>query len=313
MNNTQYLGEFDFEVSKSAKGPVVATKVPGVVFVMFHADPGVCQSCDLAKPEFGQLFQHFPSAKFAYCNLSRNQRLSSMSFQTITPLNKVPLFIVFVNGRPFVNYTGERQFKAFAEFMQQVLQRLSQQQVQTSNGQVQTFSSEEAEKTPHGIAYDYDYVTVNNSSTLGSVTCEEGVCYLTSAESQGPMTADVRNQRNPMNDQVPLGQMAQANQRTFAQQPQPQQYMNRQQQQQPYYPPQQQQRQPQQPQPQQFQQPAYYPQVQQPYYPPQSTQNPNMTYAQPQYYPRQQPQQQQQQPQYYPQQQPAYNNSFYQG
>ena len=303
MNNTQYLGEFDFEVSKSAKGPVIATKVPGVVFVMFHADPGVCQACDLAKPEFGQLFQHFPSAKFAYCNLSRNQRLSSMSFQTITPLNKVPLFIVFVNGRPFVNYTGERQFKFFAEFMQQVLQRLASQQVQTSNGQSHTFSSDDyMEKTAHGIAYDYDYVTVNNSSTMGQVTCtEEGVCYLTAAESQGPMTADVRNQRNPMNDQVPLGQMAHQNQRTFAQQPQPQQYMNRQQQQQqPYYPPQQP--------PQQFQQPAYYPQVQQPYYPPQYTQQPNMTHAQPQYYPRQQ-----QQAYYPPQQQPAYNNSFYQG
>ena len=79
MNNTQYLGEFDFGVDKSTKGPVIVTKIPGVVFVMFHADPSVCQSCDLAKPEFAQLFQHFPSAKFAFCNLSRNKRLADIS------------------------------------------------------------------------------------------------------------------------------------------------------------------------------------------------------------------------------------------
>ena len=275
--NVLYLGEQDFYVDKGTKGNVICSTQKGINFVMFHADPGICQYCDIAKPEFVQLSHIVPGAKYGLCNLSRARGLVDKSFQTITPLNKVPLFILFVNGRPFMNYTGEKTVKHFAEFMQNAMQRLQQQQVFSQTGQPAPVSAEQTEKTPHGIAYDYDYVTVTNPSLIGSVTCnDEGVCYLTAKESG--LQPEPKAQPPP---QQP------------AYQPQ-----------RPYQPPQQ---------PQQVYQPQYV--AQQPYYPPAQPTNPMMTQAQQQYIPGQ-PQyyqaQQQFQPQYTPQYQPQYQQQVYQ-
>ena len=308
MSNILYLGSQDFYVGQGSKGPVICCTINGVVFVMFHADPQKCQNCDVAKPEFQQLPHIISGAKFAYCNMSRCEDLAEMSFKTITPLNRVPLFILFVNGRPFMNYTGQRQLKHFAEFMQLALQRLQQQTVFGSNGQAEILSPEQAEKENGNLPYDYDYVTVTNPTMIGQVTCEEGVCYLMPAKEGygGTEDASKRQAMNPMQQPVALGQQQQQRSPAMPQQmqgpppqqqyravaPPQQQYMNRmpqQQPQQPYYPPQQ----------QQFQQPYYAP-VQQPYYPPPqaATSRPMMTQAQQQMYPAAQ-----QQPYYPPQQQ----------
>jgi len=301
MSNILYLGSQDFYVGQGSKGPVICCTINGVVFVMFHADPQKCQNCDVAKPEFQQLPHIISGAKFAYCNMSRCEDLAEMSFKTITPLNRVPLFILFVNGRPFMNYTGQRQLKHFAEFMQLALQRLQQQTVFGSNGQAEILSPEQAEKENGNLPYDYDYVTVTNPTMIGQVTCEEGVCYLMPAKEGYGGTEDAskrqamnpmqqQQQRSPAMPQQMQGPPPQQQYRAVA--PPQQQYMNRmpqQQPQQPYYPPQQ----------QQFQQPYYAP-VQQPYYPPPqaATSRPMMTQAQQQMYPAAQ-----QQPYYPPQQQ----------
>ena len=294
MSNLLYLGQQEFYVDRGTKGPVVFCALKGVVFVMFHANPQVCQFCDIAKPEFIQLAQIIGGAKFGLCNLSQYPELVQMSANTITPLNKVPLFILFVNGRPFMNYEGPKLIKHFAEFMQQALARLQSQQVFSAAG-VATMSLEETEKTPHGLAYDYDYVTVSNPSTMGSVTCnEDGVCYLTSKEALGSLE-EKPNQQHPMNSQShqqsASGQM--------------QQYR----QQQPYYPQQQQQQQAYQQQQQQYGGgvPQMYRPAAQPYYPPQQQQQygGGYTQAQQNYMYQQRPQQA-----YYPPQQQ--NEAFYQ-
>ncbi len=180
-----YLGEQDFYVDKGTKGNVICCTQKGVLFVMFQADPGVCQYCELAKPEFMQLPQIIGGAKFGLCNLSKCPNLVQLSYQTITPLNKVPLFILFVNGRPFMNYSGEKQIKHFAEFMQNVLQRLSQQSglQNISGGAGANGNNLESERTAYGIPYDFDYEEV--SSTNVGINCENGVCYITSKDAYG--------------------------------------------------------------------------------------------------------------------------------
>jgi hypothetical protein len=237
-----YLGEQDFYVDKGTKGNVICCTQKGVLFVMFQADPGVCQYCELAKPEFMQLPQIIGGAKFALCNLSKCPNLVQLSYQTITPLNKVPLFILFVNGRPFMNYSGEKQIKHFAEFMQNVLQRLSQQSgLQNISGGAAGGNNLESERTAYGIPYDFDYEEVN--STNVGINCENGVCYITSKDAYGTTEG-----KHPMSNT----QMGPAGARQQPQQPQQQQMMYPpQQQQQMMYPPQQQQQMMYQPQQQQ--------------------------------------------------------------
>ena len=80
--NLLYLGEQDFYIDKSNKGPVVCTTQKGITFVFFHADPGFCKFCDLAKPEFLQLPQYIAGAKFALCNMSKAKNLMDRSLAT---------------------------------------------------------------------------------------------------------------------------------------------------------------------------------------------------------------------------------------
>jgi hypothetical protein len=294
MNNCLFLGEQDFYVGQGKRGPVVCSTQNGVLFVMFHADPNVCPNCDVAKPEFMQLSQVINGAKFGLCNLNRAKNLVDSSFNTITPLNVVPLFILFVNGRPFMNYNGQRQLKHFAEFMQVAMKRLSEQQTFGANGQPQgtvNAVTQDAEVTPHGIAYDYDYVTVTNPTTIGNVTCEEGVCYLTAGESySGGDSAKPSNglsqSRGPPSaipQQPQYMQQRQAQYQQGMQNPAMPQYGYAQPSpQQAYYPPQQMQQMQRYAQPQAAQQ-AYYP-------PPQAYYPPQQQMAQQAYYPPQQPQ-----------------------
>lgn len=288
MHNLLYLGEQDFYFAQSAKGVVVCCTQKAPTFVMFHADPSICKFCDLAKPEFMQLHQIISGAKFGLCNLSRCRGLYERSKQSITPLDKVPLFILFVNGRPFMNYTGEKQLKHFAEFMQQALHRVGSQQV-FSDGTASVVPLEQKEKTPHGLAYDYDFVEVSNPSLMGSVTCnEDGFCYLTSADVNRPNEIEKSSgpnhgPSNIMNPQILPAGMSNNSQQAKQQQQPPQYqggYPPMQAPQQPYYPP------PHQPNQQQFyppQQQPYYPPQQQPYYPPQGMQQrPQQPYYPPQ-------------------------------
>ena len=290
MSNLLYLGEQDFYVDKGTKGPVICLQYKDIHFVFFHANKDVCSYCDTAKPEFIKLAQFISGAKFGLCNLSTESNLITKSLNTVIPLNKVPLFILFVNGRPFMNYTGEKTLNHFVEFMQNVIKRLKTQQVFNQDG-VQTATLEQTEKTPHGLAYDYDYVSISNPN-LGNITCtEEGICYLTAKEAHGTTSTPASTQQSPQHSEK--------------------------RQQAPYHPPQQQQqpqRQPQpqqyQPHPQQYQQPPQQPQYQQPRQPQQQPQYQQQ--PQQQYYPQQappQPQYFQQQPQnrqQYPLQQPQY-------
>ena len=278
MSNLFYLGEQDFFLSQGTSGMVVSCNQRGICFVMFHADTGVCPHCDNAKPEFQQLSRIIPGARFGLCNMSRCPNLMAQSLRTQTPLNRVPVFLLFINGRPWLTYAGEKQVKHFANFMQQAMQRIQNQQsfgVSTnSDGQ---FNVEDV--TAEGMPYDYDLVTVTNSSVIGQMTCtDDGVCYLTSKESGlGDGVTPEQNPQCSLPSAVPMNQPSGVPQA-------PQAYRGQEgyrPQAQPYYPPnasaQVPQAQPHVPvgQPQRFApqhaQQAYYPpqQPQQPYYPPQ--------------------------------------------
>lgn len=195
MNNLLFLSEQDFMIDPNGpRGPVVCTKQKGIMFVMFMANPNVCKYCDLAKPEFMQLPHIINNVKFGICNLSSCPNLQARSLETITPLQKVPTFIVYINGRPVINYDNERTTKHFAEFMKQVLTSLSQQQgggaaqlgqggANGGQGGIYASQGEQMEKTAYGVAYDHDILTINDPSQMSGITCtEDGVCYFTNAE-----------------------------------------------------------------------------------------------------------------------------------
>jgi len=166
-NNIIYLNSNDFYVGDGSKGKVLCTHVNELIFVMFHADLDKCKYCEDAIPEFKQLPNFISSCRFALVNLNRNLDIVKMSNQTITPFSYVPYFILYVKGRPFIRYDGDRNVKDLGEFVMEVIARLKTNNNFTSSAPAKKVK-QESDIPPYSIAIPY------------SVVCddEKGVCYL---------------------------------------------------------------------------------------------------------------------------------------
>jgi thiol-disulfide isomerase/thioredoxin len=167
-NSIIYLNSNDFFVGEGSKGKVLCTNIKELVFVMFHADSDKCKYCEEAVPQFRQLPHAISSCRFAFVNLNNNLDIVKMANETIAPFSYVPYMILYVNGRPFIRYDGDRNVKDMADFVIEVISRLkSNVNTKFSNAPVKKIKQEN-EIPPYTIAIPY------------SVVCDDdaGVCYL---------------------------------------------------------------------------------------------------------------------------------------
>lgn len=164
-NSIIYLNNNDFYIGEGSKGKVLCTNIKELVFVLFHADLDKCKYCEDAIPEFKQLPHVISSCRFALVNLNKNLDIVKMSNETIAQFSYVPYMILYVNGRPFIRYDGDRNAKDMADFVMEVLSRLK------SNNNFANAPKKVKENNVipgYSIAIPY------------SVVCddEKGVCYL---------------------------------------------------------------------------------------------------------------------------------------
>jgi hypothetical protein len=168
MNNLLHLETDDFYLSDGAKGKILCLSVQGICLVLFHANPERCLHCEEAIPEFKKVSRMFSGCKFGLANLNKFPEIIRMSKLTISPLEYVPYMILYVNGRPFLRYEGERTAQDLSEFLQEVMVRLEskKQFIESKNYKV------ESEIPAYSIAIPFNMV------------CDEdkGVCYLTYGE-----------------------------------------------------------------------------------------------------------------------------------
>lgn len=55
-----------------------------------------------------------------------NKSVVEMSRQSSTPINSVPKFILYVDGRPYVEYSGQRSRPAILSFLQEITSKINQ-------------------------------------------------------------------------------------------------------------------------------------------------------------------------------------------
>lgn len=163
--NLIHLRSDDFEIKDGSKGPTLCLKFPDLTFVMFHADPQRCAHCEELLPEFRKLPYIIGGCKFALINLNRYPDLVRMSKSTTTPLEYVPYLVLYINGRPFIRYEGDKNLESLAEFIAEFMNRLKNQ---TNFVSTQKTVKLENEIPPYSVAIPY------------SVVCDDdkGVCYL---------------------------------------------------------------------------------------------------------------------------------------
>jgi thioredoxin-like negative regulator of GroEL len=165
MNSLLFLTEQDFSIQQGKKGQVLCNNLPGVSLVLFFSKK--CPHCGDTFPIFHDLPRIVPGCRFAVLNISTNVNVARMSQQTIAPITVVPFIILYVNGRPFMKYNGEKSLRAISGFVNEVLSR-----IQSKKNFSQNTSVEHDDDIPEysvGIPFN--------------LKCEGEQCYLTFSEA----------------------------------------------------------------------------------------------------------------------------------
>ena len=80
-------------------------------------------------PEFKQMPAMMHGINFGLCNVDGpNRAIVQMSKASSTPITAVPKFILYNNGIPYVEYSGQRSRQAVMGFLQDIISKLDQKQ-----------------------------------------------------------------------------------------------------------------------------------------------------------------------------------------
>lgn len=113
-----YLSSDDFEIKQGQKGNILCNKFEGLSLILFYSTD--CQYCKPLLPKFRNLPNLISGCKFGIINLSKNTKLIHMSKQTIDPINYVPYIVLYVNGRPYMRYSGNNEERDLQKFVMDV-------------------------------------------------------------------------------------------------------------------------------------------------------------------------------------------------
>ena len=166
MNSLLFLSEQDFSIQQGKKGHLLCNNLPGVSLVLFYSKQ--CPHCSDVFPIFKTLPQVVYGCQFALLNISMNTNVARMSQRTIAPITHVPFIILYVNGRPFMKYNGEKSLRAIAGFVNEVLSRIQSKKNFSSNT-----------KIDHGDADIPEY----SVGIPFNLVCEGEQCYLSFSEA----------------------------------------------------------------------------------------------------------------------------------
>jgi thioredoxin-like negative regulator of GroEL len=90
--------------------------VIGVVMYTWHN----CTHCTELEPIMKKMPSMVPSMSFYVVDIGENSTPTQMSADTILPLTYVPQIIVYINGRPFMRFSGTRNESSLRQFLAQV-------------------------------------------------------------------------------------------------------------------------------------------------------------------------------------------------
>lgn len=112
--------------------------IPGNVLVFFKMDG--CPGCNAFEPIFYQLAGEERRVNYAVINLTSSREVVAMSRTTTTPIQSVPIVLLYVNGNPLAKYNGKKSIPAMKSFVSKALPHAPPQQYQAqAQTQQQTF------------------------------------------------------------------------------------------------------------------------------------------------------------------------------
>ena len=114
-----FLDESDFTFMNSKNGKLLSHKLPGLSFVLFYTNG--CKFCKIMSENFKKLPSLYKGIKFCMFNLTNKHHfIQNVKKETITPIDYVPYMMVYVDGTPYVQYTGEYDVNKCLAFLNNV-------------------------------------------------------------------------------------------------------------------------------------------------------------------------------------------------
>jgi len=126
MSGLLFLNSEDFTISKGTKGNILCNTIPGFSLVLFYSNQ--CPHCAQLLPIFKRLPGTIGGCQFGMLNVSNNKMCVKMSKKTIVPIQYVPLIILYVNGRPFMKYSGAHEENDIKRFILEVAKKINNKQ-----------------------------------------------------------------------------------------------------------------------------------------------------------------------------------------
>jgi thiol-disulfide isomerase/thioredoxin len=134
MAGIYYLSSDDFHVEQGQSGQIMCHKIANIAMILFYSKG--CDSCKDFIPKFKTLPTKVNGCVFGMVNVSVDgQKIIKLSQSTITPITYVPFVVLYVNGKPYLEYRGAKDVQQIAQFVFEVSQLINNKQ-QFSKGQV---------------------------------------------------------------------------------------------------------------------------------------------------------------------------------
>ncbi len=118
--SVQHLTDAHFS---NAGGGVLRCNLPGITFIMFKTEK--CGYCKQTMPILNTLAQQDRRVTYAIIDVGQFRHLITMAKTSNTPIRSVPMFILYIEGKPHANYKGERSVHHIRSFLNKILSTIN--------------------------------------------------------------------------------------------------------------------------------------------------------------------------------------------
>lgn len=162
MNSLIRLVTQDFSMASGTKGPLLTVGIKGIVLILFWSPS--CPLCTNLLPKFQHLPQIISGVKFCVLNINENQQVLAMAKQTIAPIEYVPYIVLYVNGKPFLQFDDEPSLEKLTNFVTYTMKLIESKK----------------QFIDKGAKIESEIPAYCTNKPYLDLQCDDNVCYLTS-------------------------------------------------------------------------------------------------------------------------------------
>lgn len=176
MSGLLFMSTSDFFTAPTNNGNLLCHKIQGFTLILFYSTD--CVYCKELIPIFKKLPGTVGGCQFGMINVSTNEDVVELAKHTITPIDYVPLILLFYNGKPVMIYKGPKKAEVIQSFVIDVASKMQQKQKFYTKPKEQP--ERETQQRPLGATpQPIEKTSRIPAYTIGVPKCDDNVCYLT--------------------------------------------------------------------------------------------------------------------------------------